>query len=424
MRRMKFLRCTVSVVAVAIGLVATSVATAHPDQDGAIDGHLIGTGSWGNLQFVSKAVVTAEQDRVADVTVNPAGTYAFLADWGGPCETSEAGGQTDPDAGAWVVDIRDLKNPKKVGYIAAHQDSRPGEGMQVVNLTTSRFSGDVLVMNNEQYCAVTGKTEGKGGVSLWDVSNPLKPMMLSENWGDRGFGDVHDIHSAFAWDAGDKAYVVIVDNFEWPDVDILDITNPKRPTLIAEYNLNLEGVAQPELGLGEISSFIHDMIVKKIDGRWIMLVSYWDGGYVQLDVTDPTNAVFLGDTDYAAVDPLLFERTGAALTPEGNGHQAEFTIDDRYFIATDEDFDPYRSTAFSITSGTYAGNEYQTAPTGGGAPVTILPDKRLNGPVVYGGYGCPDSAAIPPASTIAWPAMSPDEEKIVVLQRGPVDDPN
>ncbi|MBW3592462.1 MAG: hypothetical protein KY396_02095, partial [Actinobacteria bacterium] len=44
--------------------------------------------------------------------------------------------------------------------------------------------------------------------------------------------------------------------------------------------------------------------------------------------------------------------------------------------------------------------------------------------VVYGGYGCPDSAAIPPASTIAWPAMSSDEEKIVVLQRGPVDDPN
>jgi hypothetical protein len=409
----------VLLIAAVGALLMSASATAHPEQHPDIDGHLTGSGAWGNLEFVSKAVVTADEDRVADVTVNPAGTYAFLADWGGPCTTSESGGQTVPDAGAWVVDIRDLGNPRKVGYIPAHQDSRPGEGMQVVNITTPRFSGDVLVMNNEQYCATTGKTEGKGGVSLFDVSNPLKPVKLSENWGDRGFGDMHDIHSAFAWDAGDRAYVVIVDNFEWPDVDILDITNPKRPVLIAEYDLNLFGVAQPEYGLTE--SFIHDMIVKQINGRWIMLVSYWDGGYVKLDVTNPAAATFIGDTDYAAVDPLLRKRTGIVLTPEGNGHQAEFTIDDKYFIATDEDFDPYRSTKFKIPS---LDREYDTAPTGGGAPVTFLPDKKLNGPVVYGGYGCPSSAPIPPASSVNWGALAAGEEKIVVLQRGPVDDPS
>jgi hypothetical protein len=289
--------------------------------------------------------------------------------------------------------------------------------MQVLTVTTKFFSGEMLVMNNEQ----CGKN-GRGGVSLWNVTNPNKPAKLAENWGDRGFADFNDIHSAFAWDAGAKAYVVTVDNFEFPDVDILDITNPKRPRLIAEYDLNEHAVDQPALNLTE--SFIHDMTVKKIGDRWIMLVSYWDGGFVKLDVTNPADAVFLGDTDYNNPDPELLESTGSALTPEGNGHQAEFTLDNEYFIATDEDFDAYRSTLFSITSGPNAGTEYQTAPTGGGASVTLLPDLKLNGPVVYGGYGCPDSDPIPPADSIAWPALAPGEEKIVVLQRGPEQDPS
>jgi hypothetical protein len=415
-------RRTTRLVACAFALVAlllTAGAGAHPQQHGEPDGHLLGTGAWGNVELVSKAVLTTTPDLVADVAVNPAGTYAFLANWGEPkCpDNSEAGGQNNPDAGAWVVDIRDLASPRRVGFIPSSQDSRPGEGMQVLTVTTKSFNGDMLVMNNEQ----CGKN-GRGGVSLWNVTNPNKPFKLAENWGDRGFADFNDIHSSFAWDAGAKAYVVTVDNFEFPDVDILDITNPKRPRLIAEYDLNDHAVDQPEINLTE--SFIHDMTVKKIGDRWIMLVSYWDGGFVKLDVTDPANAVFLGDTDYNNPDPELLESTGASLTPEGNGHQAEFTLDNEYFIATDEDFDAYRSTLFSITSGPNAGNEYQTAPTGGGASVTLLPDLKLNGPVVYGGYGCPDSDPIPSADSIAWPALAPGEEKIVVLQRGPEQDPS
>jgi len=400
-------------------MLLTAGAGAHPQQHGEPDGHLLGTGAWGNVELVSTAVLTTTPDLVADVAVNPAGTHAFLANWGEPkCpDNSEAGGQNNPDAGAWIVDIRDLENPREIGFIPSAQDSRPGEGMQVLTVTTKFFNGDMLVMNNEQ----CGKN-GRGGVSLWNVTNPLKPAKLAENWGDRGFADFNDIHSAFAWDTGANAYVVTVDNFEFPDVDILDITNPKRPRLIAEYDLNDHAVDQPALNLTE--SFIHDMTVKKIGDRWIMLVSYWDGGFVKLDVTDPANAIFLGDTDYNNPDPELLESTGASLTPEGNGHQAEFTLDNEYFIATDEDFDAYRSTLFSITSGPNAGNEYQTAPTGGGASVTLLSDLKLNGPVVYGGYGCPDSEPIPPADSIAWPALAPGEERIVVLQRGPEQDPS
>src|SRR5918994_4370149 len=360
------------------------LAAADPGQHGPKEGHLIGTGEGGKIDLPVVVDVTATNDLIADVTVSPDGNTAFLANWGEPdCEGPETGGQTSPDAGAYVIDITNIEtdpdSAELVGFIPSHQDTRPGEGMQVIELNTKWFTGDVLLMNNEA-CG----PNFKGGVSIWDVTDPLNPKRLSEHFGDRSalISDANTIHSVFGWQAGDRAFIVMTDNEEFPDVDIMEITNPHRPRLIAELDLNDFDVDQPELGLTD--SFLHDMVVKEIDGRFIMLLSYWDGGYVLLDVTDPANAVFLGDTDFAAVDPELLESFGVALTPEGNAHQAEFTIDNRFFIGTDEDFAPYRTDEFTITSGPFAG-VYPSGIVPGGQAPAILPDLTLNGPVVYGG---------------------------------------
>src|SRR5918993_1671062 len=413
------------------------LAAADPGQHGPKEGHLIGTGEFGKIDLLGVVDVTDTPDLIADVAVSPDGNTAYLANWGEPdCAGPETGGQTSPDAGAYVIDISNIEtdpdSAEVVGFIPSHQDTRPGEGMQVVEITTSMFSGDVLVMNNEP--CDTGAKNFKGGVSLWDVTDPLKPKKLSEHFGDRGFADVNEIHSAFAWDAGDRAYVVLTDNLEGTDVDILDITNPHRPRLITELDLNefVEGgIDQEELGLTD--SFLHDMVVKLIDGRWIMLLSYWDGGYVLLDVTDPANPVFLGDTDFAAIDPELADPTNTEvpeesreLTPEGNAHQAEFTIDNRFFIGTDEDFDPYRATDLQITTGPHAGEYPADVVAGGGGAPALLDDLTLSGPVVYGGYGCPDSEPLPSPEDIPGylDSLQPGDETIIVLQRGPAGDPS
>lgn len=62
---------------------------------------------------------------------------------------------------------------------------------------------------------------------------------------------------------------------------------------------------------------------------------------------------------------------------------------------------------------------------GGQAPA-ILDDLTLNGPVVYGGYGCPDSEPVPSPEDIPGylDSLEPGEETILVLQRGPVGDPS
>ncbi len=38
------------------------------------------------------------------------------------------------------------------------------------------------------------------------------------------------------------------------------------------------------------------MVVKEIDGIQTLLASYWDGGYVLVNIEDPANATYIGDT--------------------------------------------------------------------------------------------------------------------------------
>jgi hypothetical protein len=91
----------------------------------------------------------------------------------------------------------------------------------------------------------------------------------------------------FGRQAGTKACAVLVDDLETGDADIADITDPAHAKMVGEYDLNadFQQIIPPELGSG--SSFFHDVVVKLIDGRYEMLLSYWDGGYVKLDVTVP-----------------------------------------------------------------------------------------------------------------------------------------
>ena len=130
----------------------------------------------------------------------------------------------------------------------------------------------------------------------------------------------HEIHSVFAWDAGRRAYAVLVDNIEALDVDIVDISNPRKPKLIAEYDLaaQFQQILQTRPpNLQQV--FHHDVIVKKIGARQIMLVSYWDGGYVKLDVTDPPNARYLADSDFANPDRSSTRNPTFASGPRGTG---------------------------------------------------------------------------------------------------------
>jgi hypothetical protein len=148
-------------------------------------------------------------------------------------------------------------------------------------------------------------------------------------------------------------------------------------------------------------------------------VSYWDAGWVFLNVDDPANPVFIDDTDYPSEDLLGFS------PPEGNAHQGNWSKDGRFFLGTDEDFSPFRSL-FEITTGANAG-PYPGAEFGWTVPIANnFTDDKAEGTTVFGGSGCvedvngngtPDNEEVPDAADYDA-EYGPDEERILIVTRG------
>lgn len=374
------------------GLALDAVSDGAPDtqqpadaQHGGTEGHLPSINE--NVDVVSKLDLGAGPGGIADVAVY--GDHAYLAAWGGvSCDNT----------GFYVADIADVADPRQVAFVPAPAGSYPGEGMQVTSIRTGSFRGDILVNNNE----ICGEG-GVGGINVYDVSDPANPVALAVGAGDVDEGETvaHQTHSVFAWSDGKKAYAASVDNEEPANLDILDISDPRNPVLIAEHDLGtlFPEILQPDRGLDQV--FLHDLVVEKIGGRYVMLASYWDAGYVQLDVSDPVNPRYLSDSDFAELDPEAVEN-GREVPPEGNAHQAEFTRDNRFVVAADEDFAPYALVGRNETDGTEV-----DASQGSGTP-QLEPGQTISGQAVFGGVACAAGPAVPAG----------DGDDIAVVERG------
>jgi Ca2+-binding RTX toxin-like protein len=370
--------------------------------------------------------------QIADVAVFKGAAY--LDSWSEP---------TCKRGGFFSVDISNPASPQQLAFVPALPDTYHGEGAQARTINTAAFNGDMLAVNNEP-CG----PNGVGGFDLYDVSDPAHPQILVQGMGDQspdeppagqdevGFADTtqdpsevpNSAHSIFIWQEAGKAYAVIVDNTELHDVDIFDITNPRAPEFIADVDVialaDAEGLDVVGNSANGDNVFHHDMVVKKINDIQTMLVSYWDAGYIKLNVQDPTNPTILGDSDFGTQDPLVEDpSTGEGFAPpEGNGHEGEFSFDNKFVLAADEDFSAYRAGVFSIDTGPNA-DQYDSQVVPGGAGPSILPDRTLNGPVVYGGYGCNKSTPVPQRSTFNL-NLAAGEEAILAVQRGPAFDPD
>jgi hypothetical protein len=322
--------------------------------------------------------------RIADVAA--LGNFAYLgAFWQPDCLRG----------GVHVADITDPDDITQAAFIPAAKGSYVGEGVFTLGgVSTVHFTGDLLIYNNE---ICDPLRTAVGGATLVDITDPYNPVKLSDGFGDF---DVHGTranqsHSAKMWQDGENLYAVLVDNEEVDDVDIFDITDPRNPVLIAETGIN----DWPDLridGHGG-AAFHHDMWVNEIDGQWVMAVSYWDGGWVFLDVNDPAKPEFMFDTVYPEEEPLL---PGVSPT-KGNAHQGEWNHDHSLWLGTNEVFNPYRLIAQIADTG----EEFVAIPGTDVPPVT--PDDPLEGPTRYVGLAC-DGMTVPSA----------EPGEIAVVERG------
>jgi hypothetical protein len=379
-------------------------------QHGHNEGHLPAARE--NVQLLGKLELSAPfgdvaEGQIADVALHKG--YAYLNSWrGGDCKRG----------GLFIVDARNPRKPKQLGYIPALAGNYHGEGADVLKIRTKQYKGDVLAVNNE-YCDGSAFGARGGGMDLYDVSDPKNPKTLVQGFGDFGpEGSLTDptgsrtgansSHNVVLWSYKGKAYATVQDNVEYHDVDIFDISDPRTPTPVAEHDLVdlFPGVKETPPPNGDWI-YNHDDFVKMVDGRPTMIASYWDAGYITVDISDPAHPVYKGDNDFGTLDPLF-----PGLSPEGSAHQAEFSHDNRYILGADEDFSPYRSRS-SIPSDPAAGT-FVTVEAGDTARVVAdLPDRKLDGPTTFVGRACTADSVPPPGADDGNPAT----ERIAVIER-------
>jgi hypothetical protein len=394
------------VAAAFVFAVPAAANPGDPFDDGVVDDQHGGTG--GHLPPSSSNVELVGKLRVHDAApgiISDVGSfrnYAYLGQFSPGCAADGAGG-------VYVIDISNPSSPREVGFIPSTPGSFVGEGVHIIRVDTPAFAGDILATSQEP--CVSTPPSGPGGFNLYDVTNPLAPVPLVLNFGDTeaadgSHGAVHHTHSVFMWQQAGKAYLVATDNDEQgiADVDIFDISNPRAPSHIADVGLP-DWPGAVVNGFGS-RSFNHDMVVKKIGNTWTLLSSYWDAGYVKLNVNDPSNPRFIDDSDFSSPDPEFpdFE------VPEGNGHYAEFDRRDRFIIGTDEDFGPFR-TELRIQTGPNVGS-FPATEGSASRRIATLPDQAMNDGTTFLGFGCPGAG--PPAPEDG----DPNTEEIAVMQRG------
>lgn len=383
-----------SSVLLVLALLVGAAGAAEPNEDKG--GNDI-PHSRANVRRVGSIDLTDERDGIGDV--GALNGYAYLAAWQPEC----------PNGGVNIVDIRNPRDPKKVAFASVGSNSYVGEGIKVIRVDTAAYTGDLLFASTEA-CSTRGRF--RGGVSIWNVDDPSDPKPLVKGFGDF---DQHEeqganqSHSLFAWDAGDRAFVGLVDNEEERGLDIVEVTDPREPKLIAEAGLTDWPDAQKNLGLERLT-FLHDLWVQEIDGHWYMLLAYWDAGFIVLNVDDPANPVLVGDTDWPKVDPIF------GTTPvSGNAHQGTWTNDGGLILGTDEEFDQDRLVVRVTVGGEQTEHD--------ALRVLWAPDLRetfgrrgFGGRIVFGGRGCADQHLPAPSSL---PRRA--DQRAIVLQRGGCD---
>lgn len=310
-------------------------------------------------------------------------------------------------SGVWVTDISDPASPKVATMIKSPPSTRVND-VKTIRLDNRFFKGTVLIHSLEP-CGITpGKADqkGQGGISIWDVRNPYHPTVLMTKFLN------FPVHNVYPWtnDQG-RTFLMVVNDVDVLDTHIVEITKPNRPQLVATTGLPDWPGAQDgqSAGMGSFgASFLHDVWVKKIGTRYIALLSYWDAGWIKLDVTDPANPTFVDDSTYPDPDPV----TGFS-PPEGNGHAGAFNSTGSMIFAGDEDFSPYRTT-FRITTGSNAG-QYLAAEGAFTKPIASLPDQSMNGSTTYLGLGCnPNDTSLPGPVEDGNPLT----DELAVFQRG------
>ncbi|HYU50879.1 MAG TPA: hypothetical protein VEO91_13230 [Candidatus Limnocylindria bacterium] len=275
----------------------------------------------------------------ADVWVHDG--FAYVGHWG---FTDWATGNTrfcpaEPNNGVAVVDVRDPSNPAMAGRLQ-NPAGTSAEDVVVYTAEFGPFTGHDIAAAGIQVCGGSRyDTSFKRGLILWDVTDPTAPVSL-------GFLDtgcctrgLHEFEVENRVDLGKTFAYASVPTSEYPDPEspsgrrdrlgrgdfrLIDISDPAHPVEVSNWGVIHDGVT-PAAGQGCDPDGIYGHSAEpSADGK-LAFLSWWDSGFIAVDVSDPASPVFKGRTVYPS-------------NADGDGHSASYDDARSILFTADEDF--------------------------------------------------------------------------------------
>lgn len=247
------------------------------------------------------------------------GDHVFMGTWGrrGRC----------PETGVRVIDISDPTEPEKIAAFAAG-DVFPGTGAESVwvgEVDNADFEGTLGVVGL-RLCETNwrGRLNAKfAGLAVYDLTDPASPELLSTvHSGDNTQG-VH--HVDVVADGGQVLAAVAVPQSHLHhedgigDVRFLDLSNPSKPVGLSDWDLRRDG--PPDL-VEDLMTEVGDEALSGHSVTWLdsvtAVLAHSAAGLITLDLSDPTEPRYVASaTPYDTSEVAQHHQNG-----RGHGHNA------------------------------------------------------------------------------------------------------
>jgi hypothetical protein len=268
-------------------------------------------------------------------------SYAYVGHWGFQDWASGSKNRfcpEPPDSGVAVVDATDPADPQVVATLQ-NPVGTSAEDVVVYTAQSGPFAGRDIAAAGLQTCESRFDPQADRGLMLWDVTDPAAPVQIGYLKTACCTRGIHEFEIEHRADLGRTFAYATVPTSRYPedgspsgfrdvngdgDFRLIDITNPAAPFEVSAFGIQDAGGpftagqgcdADPNYGHGAEPSE---------DGTLVFL-SYWDSGFVALDVTDPANPVFQGHTTYPP-------------DADGDAHSSSYDDARQLLFSADEDF--------------------------------------------------------------------------------------
>ncbi|WP_026673277.1 LVIVD repeat-containing protein [Alkalihalobacterium bogoriense] len=274
-----------------------------------------------NLKFLHQAAsvqlneVNGIQNNTADVYAHKG--FAYLG-----THTANGG-----NGGVRIFDLKDPSNPVEIAVFAQDIPHTWQEKVIVKTVNTPHFKGELAVVSVQQTSRNNAnRPNSKGGVLLYDVTNPYEPTKLGFYELDRRITGTHELYLTTQ---GNRALLLASNPYAdyythgvHKDFQIIDVSDPANPEFLWQFDprilpevsddFNGYHWASPD---GKTRPVFNHSVITNNNGRYAY-VSMWDLGTVIFDIKDPENPVYLGRTEFA--DYQKGAAHSAALAKGGN----------------------------------------------------------------------------------------------------------